>query len=183
MDISSLQPFRKDGSLNVIVESPRGATIKMKYDGETGLMMMSRPLIAGLTYPHDWGFIPGTRGPDGDPADAMVLWDQSSYPGTLIPCRIIGMLSVDQKQPSGERVRNDRVMAVPVKDARCKDLQSIDDLPMRTRRELERFFLSSVAFEGKDLHILDWAGVEDARAFVLSQVSDSQELARTARSS
>jgi inorganic pyrophosphatase len=42
MDISALRPFRADGSINVIVESPRGAAIKLKYDHESGLMMMSR---------------------------------------------------------------------------------------------------------------------------------------------
>ena len=171
MNISSLQAFREDGSLNVVVESPRGSAIKLKYDHATGLMIMSRPLIVGLTYPYDWGFIPGTRGPDGDPADAMVIWDCSSYPGTLIPCRLIGMLSVEQKQPSGERVRNDRVMAVPVEAARSADVRTVDDLPDRTCQELERFFLASVAFQGKELRILNWAGIDEATAFVQSMSS------------
>lgn len=82
--------------MNVIVESPKGASIKLKYDVSTGVMTVSRPLQAGLTYPFDWGFIPGTRGADGDPLDAMVLWDSASYPGVLIPSRLIGMLCVEQ---------------------------------------------------------------------------------------
>ena len=39
---------------------------------------------------------------------------------------------------------------------------SVFDLNERTRAELERFFLNAVAFEGKDLKILGWAGPSEA---------------------
>jgi len=41
--------------------------------------MLSRALPVGITYPYDWGFIPTTHAPDGDPLDAMILWDCASY--------------------------------------------------------------------------------------------------------
>ena len=69
--------------VNVLVESPRGSTIKFEYDQTERVMTLSRPLPAGLVYPFDWGFIPGTRAADGDPLDAFILWDGASYPGIL----------------------------------------------------------------------------------------------------
>src|SRR5262249_15934137 len=92
----NLKAFRDDRSLNVIVESPRGATVKFKYDLELDRIVLSRPLPLGVVYPHDWGFVPQTRASDGDPVDAVIVWDGVSYPGVLVPCRPIGVLNVEQ---------------------------------------------------------------------------------------
>jgi inorganic pyrophosphatase len=70
-----ISAFRPDGSLNVVVESPRGATIKFKYEAAIDRIELSRPLPVGLAYPHDWGFVPSTRASDGDPVDALIAWD------------------------------------------------------------------------------------------------------------
>ena len=56
----------KDGWLNVFVETPRGSAAKFKYDERDGVIRLSRPLPAGLSYPYDWGCVPSTRAPDGD---------------------------------------------------------------------------------------------------------------------
>jgi inorganic pyrophosphatase len=69
---TDLPPSSQDGVLNVIIESPAGATAKIAWDDEAGLFALSRPLPLGLAYPHDWGFVAGTRAPDGDPLDALV---------------------------------------------------------------------------------------------------------------
>jgi inorganic pyrophosphatase len=164
--VRHISPFDADGSVNVIVESPKGASIKLKYDDSKGVMVLSRPLQAGLTYPFDWGFIPGTRGADGDPLDAMVLWDSASYPGVLIPSRLIGMLCVEQTNlRSGKRERNDRLLAVPTSAARI-EIRTVDDLTARAREELESFFHAAVAFQQKNLKILSWAGPDEAMALL-----------------
>jgi inorganic pyrophosphatase len=91
-DFLSLPSYAKDGSLHVVVESPRGSQVKVKYEPELGAFTLSRPLVLGLRYPYDWGFVPGTRADDGDPLDAMLLFDLPTYPGLVIPCRPIGVL-------------------------------------------------------------------------------------------
>ena len=154
--------FRADGSLNVVVETPRGASAKFKYDEESGLMLLSRELPYGITYPYDWGFVPATKAADGDPLDAMVLWEAASYPGIVLPSRIIGALRVDQRSArSGARERNDRLFVLPVKAPRHDHLRSVLDLPQRVRDEIERFFVNVVAFEGKDLRVLGFDGPDD----------------------
>ena len=64
--MKALTAFRADGSLNVVVESPRGATTKFKYDAALDAIVLSRPLPSGLVYPHDWGFVPSTLASDGE---------------------------------------------------------------------------------------------------------------------
>src|SRR3954453_5616707 len=44
--------FRADGSLNVVVETPRGAVAKFKYDEESGMVTLSRALPLGVLYPY-----------------------------------------------------------------------------------------------------------------------------------
>lgn len=153
----------EDGALHVVVESPRGSASKLKYDPDLGAMTLSRPLPQGIVYPHDWGFVPSTKAADGDPFDAMILWDGVSYPGVVIACRAIGVLLVEQtNKKTGGRERNDRLAVLPVDAPRWAAIKAIDDLGTRVRDELATFFAAAVEFEGKDLEILGWRGPAEA---------------------
>ncbi len=162
-NLLSLSSFAADDACHVVIESPRGSALKLKYDAERGVMMLSRPLPAGLTYPHDWGFVPSTRAADGDPLDAMIVWDGVSFPGLVVACRPIGLLQVEQTNvTTGARERNDRLVALPVNAHRSATVRSVFDLSARVRLELEQFFLAAVAFEKKDLELLGWDGPDGA---------------------
>jgi inorganic pyrophosphatase len=164
---AALPAYRDAGLVNVIVETPKGSIAKFKYDAVSGLMMLSRPLPSGVAYPYDWGYIPGTRAADGDPLDAIVIWEGASFPGILIPCRLVSVLRVEQTNlESGKRERNDRVLAVPAKAPRLQSLRGLSDVTERQRAELEHFFQAAVAFEGKNVSMLGWGDVDDAAATV-----------------
>jgi len=168
-----LPALRDDGSVNVVVESPRGSAVKFKYDPEIERFVLSRPLPAGLVYPHDWGFVPSTRASDGDPLDALIAWDGASYPGIVIPCRLIGVLEVEQTNAkSHARERNDRIIALPLKAPRQDDIHSVFDFSDRWRSELERFFVNAVAFERKELQILGWNGPTEAEALLKQSLAN-----------
>jgi inorganic pyrophosphatase len=162
-----LPTFRKDGSVNVMVESPRGSSVKFKYDPDDNVIMLSRPLPAGLAFPYDWGFVPSTLAADGDPLDAIIVWDGTSYPGVIVPCRVIGVLNVEQTNPQAKRrERNDRLAVLPTRAPRQEEIASIFDLTERVRAEIEQFFLHAVAFEGKELALLGWQGPQEAQEAV-----------------
>ena len=114
-DLLSLPPRDARGALHVVVESPRGSRVKLKYSAELGTFVLSRPLALGIAYPYDWGFVPGTRASDGDPVDAIVLADAPTFPGVVMCCRPLALLEVEQNaKQGGGRERNDRIIAEPV---------------------------------------------------------------------
>src|SRR6188768_2678641 len=124
MDLNRIPALDGD-TVHVVVESPRGSALKLKYEETWEAMSVSRPLPAGVVYPFDWGFVPSTLAPDGDPLDAMVLWDVPSFPGVVLRCRTIGVIYVEQNKTnfdSSQRVHNDRILAIPVEARREADL-------------------------------------------------------------
>jgi len=167
-----ISAFDQAGVLQVIVESPRGATLKMKFDEAIGLFRVSRPLPVGFTYPCDWGFVPGTHAGDGDPVDAFVWWDHSSFPGAVIGVRVVAVLRVEQKnRQSGARERNDRLLTVPNGIPAYAHIKKLDDVPQRHREELAHLFSAVVAFEGKELKLLGWGDGDEGTALVRSSMT------------
>ena len=157
-DLLELPAFTGEDAFNVVVESPRGSALKLKYSPALGAFTISRPLPLGLAYPFDWGFVPSTLAADGDPLDAAVCWDVSSYPGVVIECRALAVVNVEQHSADkNARVRNDRLIVVPV-ESRRQDRGYSAPLTTRVREELELFFLTAAALEGKEPRILGWDG-------------------------
>jgi inorganic pyrophosphatase len=165
-DLHKLKTFAGEDIFHVVVESPRGSVVKLKYSPDLGAMSISRPLVLGLTYPCDWGFVPSTEGPDGDPIDAAIWWDVTTFPGVVIPCRALAVVRVEQKHAGGpDRIRNDRVVAVPVAARREVALTA------RVRQEIEHFFMAATALEGKEARILGWDDGDAALALIRSSAA------------
>src|SRR4051794_30672332 len=100
------------GNVRVVVEAPKGAVMKLRWQPELGAFEFHRPLPHGVAYPFDWGFVPSTRAEDGDPLDAMVLLEEPTWPGVVIATRPIGVLRVSQRDEGEASIRNDRLIAV-----------------------------------------------------------------------
>jgi len=93
----NLPPFADNGDVHVVVETPRGSRAKFAYDPKLESFALRKSLLTGLSYPHDWGFVPSTKADDGDPLDIMVIHDATTFPGLVVDCRVIGILQIQQK--------------------------------------------------------------------------------------
>jgi inorganic pyrophosphatase len=155
-DLLKLPVRDDDGDVHVVVETPRGSAAKLEYAPELQVFTLSKALMLGLTYPYDWGFIPSTKGEDGDPIDALVLHDTATAPGLVLKCKIIGVLEVLQSEKGKKGIRNDRLIAVPRDSHREKADKDARDLPRQVREEIEKFFVATDELEDKQLKFLGW---------------------------
>jgi inorganic pyrophosphatase len=143
--------------IHAVVETPRGSHCKLEFDPKLRAFTLAKPLLAGLTYPYDWGFIPSTKAEDGDPLDVLIVHDAATYPGLVLRCKPIGVLELVQNSKNKEE-RNDRIFAVPDRAPFEGDLQDVRHLPQRAVEELEKFFEATNALEDKKLKFLRWRG-------------------------
>jgi inorganic pyrophosphatase len=153
----NLPTFTEDGDVYVVVETPRGSRAKFAYDPKLETFALSKSLLTGLTYPHDWGFVPSTEADDGDPLDIMVIHDAATFPGLVVTCRVIGVLQIEQKRKKKSE-RNDRLFAVPRRSHSERALKDVAELSKPIREELEKYFIATDELEDKTLDIIGWKG-------------------------
>jgi inorganic pyrophosphatase len=147
-DLTKLELYDDEGNLNVIVDTPKGSHNKFKYDPKLGLFKVGHILPVGATFPFDFGFLPSTRGGDGDPLDVVILMDAPAFPGCLVGTRLIGVIEATQTE-SGTSEKNDRLVGVAVKSRPHADIATLNDLDENLLDELEHFFISYNEIKGK----------------------------------
>lgn len=160
-NLLKLPTWADKAHVHAVIETPRGSHVKLEYDPKLHVFTLAKPLMAGLSYPYDWGFIPSTKADDGDPVDVLVVHDAATYPGLVLKCTPIGVLEIVQKT-NGKKERNDRIFAVPDRAPFEGDLQDIRHMPRRAIQELEKFFQATNALEAKDLSFRGWRGPAQA---------------------
>src|SRR6476660_2909234 len=157
----NLQPFTEDGDVQVVVETPRGSRAKFAYEPKLETFALTKSLLTGLTYPHDWGFVPSTNADDGDPLDIMVIHDAATFPGLVVTCRVIGILQIEQKNKS-KAERNDRLFAVPRRSHSEQAIKDVRDISRPVQDELEKLFIPADGVEDKELKMLGLKGPKGA---------------------
>ncbi len=159
-----------------VVETPKGSQNKYKYDPAVGAIRMDKVLPAGAVFPHDFGFFPATLEEDGDPLDVLVLVDQPTFPGCIVPVRVLGVIEAEQTE-QGKTIRNDRLVAAAVKSIEYESLESLKEIDPKLIEEWEHFFKSYDEMEGKVFTPIGRRGPNRAR----KQIEVSLEKKKTAK--
>jgi inorganic pyrophosphatase len=164
--IDRLKPFAAEkGDLHIVIDTPRGSRNKLKWDEKLGVLKLSHILPSGAVFPFDFGFVPGTRGADGDALDVLVLTDEPLVPLCLVQARLIGVIEAEQTQ-EGETIRNDRMLAVATNSHLYAEVRELNSLPPRLVDEVEQFFINYNKMRGRLFKPLRRGGSHDAMAMI-----------------
>lgn len=148
--------------INVILEISLGDTVKYEYDKNYGMVMVDRILKTPMPYPFNYGLIPQTWNEfDNDPLDVIILGDKPFHPGVLVPCRVIGMMNVDD---GGER--DDKVLAVPTGDSTLSSITDIKDLDEKLLLKMTYFMEHYKDLENKVVKVNGVVGSAEAQEFI-----------------
>lgn len=150
-----LSAYDENGTINAIIETPKGSRNKFDFDMERGLFKLGGVLPSGAVFPFDFGFVPATLGEDGDPIDVLVSMDEPAFAGCLVPARLIGAVVAEQTERDGETMRNDRLIAVAGKSHLYGEARELDDLSSGLLDEIEHFFASYNQIKGKNFQPLE----------------------------
>lgn len=147
--------------LLALIEIPKGCRNKYEFDEKMGRFVLDRVLYSPMHYPTDYGMILDTLHTDGDPLDVMVVVNEPTFPGCVVPVRPVGMLIMRD-----EKGEDEKVIAVPTGDPRFKEVRGLEDLPSHLLREIEHFFKVYKDLEGKRTEVDGWQGVDEAWAII-----------------
>lgn len=159
-------PYNKNKLVNVIIETPAGSRNKYDYDERHGLFRLKKVLPSGMEFPCEMGFIPGTRGEDGDPLDMLVFMSEYTYPGCWVVCRLIGVLIAEQTRITGTKVRNDRFLGVPKAMKEYEHIHTIEDLGTERIDSIAAFFRNYNEKEHKKFRLLETRDAEAAHGII-----------------
>jgi inorganic pyrophosphatase len=156
-------------SLNVIIEVPVGGEpVKYEFDKVSGALFVDRILHTPMRYPANYGFVPHTLSPDGDPLDALVVARSPFVPGCVVRVRPIAVLMLEDEAGGDEKL-----LTVPV-DATFPYYAKVDekdDLPEIIMQQIEHFFTHYKDLEPKKwVRVGHWENADYARKIVLEAV-------------
>src|ERR1700756_665028 len=114
-------------NINIVIEVPVGGEpVKYEFDKKSGALFVDRILHTPMRYPANYGFVPHTMSPDGDPLDALVVARSPFIPGCVVRARPIAVLFLED-----EAGMDEKLLTVPVDSTfpYYENVSSAADLP------------------------------------------------------
>ena len=152
-----------------LIEIPMGGMpVKYELDKESGELFVDRFLNTVMFYPGNYGFIPQTLSEDGDPCDVLVISPVPVVAKSVIRCRPVGALLMED-----EGGKDEKILAVPTDALHpyYKSVANYKDLPQAHLDQIAHFFQHYKDLEkGKWVTIVRWVGVGEAEQLIMEAI-------------
>ena len=137
-----------DYVVDALIEIPYGSRNKYEYDEKTGRIRLDRVLYSAMSYPAEYGIVENTLAPDGDPLDILVITSEPTFPGCVVPARVLGYLA------TRDRGKQDyKVISVLDCDPRYANIHKLEDLPPFILEEIANFFENYKVLQRMDVEV------------------------------
>lgn len=147
----------KNDIVDATVEIPFRSRNKYEIDKKTGKIRLDRVLYSAMGYPTEYGTIENTLAPDGDPLDILILTTEPTYPGCIIPARIVGYLKMID---NGKE--DFKLISVVDCDPRFNEIKDITDISKFTLKEIKNFFENYKKLQNIEVKVGNYNNKEEA---------------------
>lgn len=147
----------KNDVVHALIEIPLGSKNKYEMDEVTGRIMLDRVLYAAMIYPTEYGIIENTLAPDGDPLDVLVVCSAPTFPGCVVPARVLGYLTMIDNGKLDYKL-----ITVVDCDPRYDDVTELEHLPSFILKEIANFFANYKVLQDVPVEVGEYKGKEDA---------------------
>ena len=155
---------------NVVIEIPMNSNpVKYEVDKATGAVFVDRFLSTAMHYPCNYGYIPQTISDDGDPVDVLVMAPFPVQVGTVIRCRALGVLNMED-EAGGDA----KVLARPIDKlyAAYSEILSTEDVLPHDLIRIQHFFEHYKDLEkGKWAKVTGWSGLDAATREIVASAA------------
>lgn len=143
--------------VHALIEIPLGSKNKYELDKKTGRILLDRVLYAAMIYPAEYGIIENTLAPDGDPLDILVICSDPTFPGCVVPARVLGYLSMIDNGKLDYKL-----ISVVDCDPRYEGIRELEDLSPFVLKEISNFFANYKVLQNVEVKVGEYSGKEDA---------------------
>ena len=147
----------RNNVVDALIEIPLGSRNKYELNEKTGRIHLDRVLYSAMSYPAEYGYIEHTLAPDGDPLDILVIAREPTFPGCVVPARVLGYLSV-----LDNGMEDYKLIAVTDCDPRYDHIQSLDDVAAYILKEISNFFQNYKVLQDITVEVGEYRGIDDA---------------------
>ena len=163
---ADLAALADDGAVHVVIETAKGSRNKYAFEEKLGVFLLKGVLPEGTSFPYDYGYIPSTKGGDGDPLDILVIMDAPAFTGCVIEVKVIGAIEAEQTERDGRTERNDRLIGVATHAHTHDHVEALSDLRPQMIEEIEAFFEHYNRLAGKAFKPVKRSDAADAMKLV-----------------
>ncbi len=143
--------------VNAMIEIPLGSKNKYELDEKTGRIKLDRVLYASMMYPAEYGIIENTLAPDGDALDILVICSDATFPGCIVPARVLCYLDmVDNGKPDY------KLISVVDCDPRYNHYRQIEDINPFVLEEIANFFANYKVLQGVKVEVGSYHNAAEA---------------------
>ena len=152
---------RETATVRAVIETPRGSRHKFALDTKLGAFVLKQTLASGLSWPYDYGFIPQTRGDDGDPLDILVLMDDGTFTGCVVTVRILGYIGLVEDGRENDRFVG-CLLPSEERSLSTDGYESIEDIPQKLLDEIQQFLVEYEREKDHESKVTGCRGVREA---------------------